>query len=193
MNRRRSEGSRPASRASGSICPSRPRRDEEKVRSGWSAAARRMFALETATARTRTKAGVGVLVFDRTGRLLLERRSDCGLWGLPGGRIEPGESVRAAAIREVAEETGLTIRVMGLQGVYSEPWGRIVRYPDNGDQRHLIDIVVTARVTGGRMKASHESLELKWVRRADVPWDELCPAARDPVRHAFEGAAPVLG
>lgn len=152
-----------------------------------------MFQRNEATERTKTKAGVGVLVFDRAGRLLLERRSDCGLWGLPGGRIEAGESVREAAMREVLEETGLRIRVIGLQGVYSEPWGRIVRYPDNGDSRHLIDVVVLARVTGGRLKASRESLELRWVRRSQVPWNELCPAARDPVLDAYERRRAVLG
>lgn len=170
-----------------------PRRDEAAVRARWTPGARRMFSRNEATARTRTKAGVGVLVFDRAGRLLLERRSDCGLWGLPGGRIEAGESVREAAAREVREETGLRIHVVGLQGVYSEPWGRIVRYPDNGDLRHLIDIAVVARVTGGRLKTSRESLELRWVRRSEVPWDELCPAARDPVLHAFERRRAVLG
>ncbi len=166
---------------------------ETKLRSAWSAAARRMFRLTAPTTRTRTKAGVGLIIRDRRGRLLIERRSDCGLWGLPGGRIEPGESIVDAAVREVREETGLTIRVTGLQGVYAEAKDRIVCYPDNGDQRQLIDIAVIARVTGGRLRRSHESLELRWVARNEVPWAFLCPAARTPIRDAFRGRTGVLG
>src|SRR5690349_13211528 len=55
------------------------------------------------------------------GRLLLVRRIDDGNWELPGGRIEVGESVNEAVIREVAEESGITIALTGLAGVYSDP------------------------------------------------------------------------
>ena len=57
----------------------------------------------------------------RAGEVLLMRRSDNGHWGLPGGFVEVGESVAAAACREVAEETGWRVRVGGLIGVYSDP------------------------------------------------------------------------
>lgn len=166
---------------------------EKKLRSAWSEAGRRMFRLTAPTSRTRTKAGVGLIIRDRSGRILIERRSDCGLWGLPGGRIEPGESIVDASLREVKEETGLAIRVVGLQGVYAEARDRIVCYPDNGDQRQLIDIAVTARVIGGRLRKSDESLELRWVRKDEVPWAFLCPAARTPLRDAFAGRMGVLG
>lgn len=76
----------------------------------------------------------GSVVIWGTGKtMLLEKRLDCGWWGLPGGRIEPGEAVSAAAIREVAEETGLKVEVTDLIGVYSNLSGRIVTYPDKGD------------------------------------------------------------
>src|SRR3954466_12295448 len=56
---------------------------------------------------------VGAVVRDAAGRLLLVRRGHApgrGLWSLPGGRVEPGESVEQAVAREVREETGLTVR-----------------------------------------------------------------------------------
>lgn len=61
----------------------------------------------------------GAIVHDQTGRLLLIQRANPpgrGLWSLPGGRVEPGESDENAAVREVAEETGLLVRPLRLAG-----------------------------------------------------------------------------
>jgi 8-oxo-dGTP diphosphatase len=55
------------------------------------------------------------------GNLLLVRRIDDGNWELPGGRIEVGESVVDAVVREVAEESGIAIALIGIAGVYSDP------------------------------------------------------------------------
>lgn len=55
------------------------------------------------------------------GELLLVRRIDDGNWELPGGRIEVGESAVAAVVREVVEESGVTIEITGIAGVYSDP------------------------------------------------------------------------
>src|SRR6476469_3790951 len=55
------------------------------------------------------------------GEVLLVRRIDDGYWELPGGRLEVGESAAQAVIREVAEESGVTIALIGLSGVYSDP------------------------------------------------------------------------
>ena len=55
------------------------------------------------------------------GEVLLVRRIDDGYWELPGGRVEVGESAAQAVIREVAEESGVAIALMGLSGVYSDP------------------------------------------------------------------------
>ena len=109
------------------------------------------------------------------------------MWGLPGGGIEPGESVLEAAHREVKEETGLEICVTGLVGIYSEPWaGRIVTYPDNGDVRHLVDIVLTAEIESGEMVVSSESLELRFFNPDSFP-TELVPPAKKPLRDFAAG------
>lgn len=60
--------------------------------------------------------------------LLLMRRADNGLWGLPGGFVELGESVAEAAKREVAEETGWSVEIGRLIGVYSDPAHQVVDY-----------------------------------------------------------------
>ena len=62
----------------------------------------------------------GCIIFDEQGRLLLQKRTDCGEWGFLGGMVELGESVEEAAVREVKEESGLDVKVTSLYGVYSK-------------------------------------------------------------------------
>lgn len=140
-----------------------------------------MYARKEADASTEIKVGVGVFIIDNQDRILLERRSDSGMWGLPGGRIEPGESILQAALREVKEETGLKVRITRLIGVYSEPLGRIVTYPDNGDVRHLVDIILEARIAEGELTISPESLELHFFPTDSLPPD-IAPPAIKPVQ-----------
>jgi len=69
----------------------------------------------------------GVLARDQDGRLLLQRRRDTGQWAIPMGKQELGETVAECAIRETREETGVTVEVTGILGIYSDP-GHIVAY-----------------------------------------------------------------
>ena len=80
-----------------------------------------------------TRLGVALALIDQNLRILLERRSDVGWWGITGGRIDPGETPLECAIREVNEETGLVInpKSIMLLGIYGDPEdGRILQYPD---------------------------------------------------------------
>lgn len=147
--------------------------------------ARAIFA-NVPSPRTQVRVGVAVIVRDHRGWILLERRRDCGLWGLPGGRIEPGESVAAAAAREVREETGLRVAVQRLWGVYSEAAGRIVTYVDNGDVVHLVDILVEARIISGELSCSSESLEVRFFDPTALPPD-IVPPAMAPLQDVLGG------
>jgi mutator protein MutT len=70
------------------------------------------------------------------GEVLLVRRIDDGYWELPGGRLEVGESAAQAVIREVAEESGVTIALTGLSGVYSDPT-HVLLDPDGSVHQQL--------------------------------------------------------
>ena len=72
---------------------------------------------------SRLGVGANAIIFDDDGGILLEKRSDNGWWGLPGGHVEIGESAQDAVVREVLEETGLVVEIMRLVGVYSHPDG----------------------------------------------------------------------
>ena len=71
-----------------------------------------------------------------TGEVLLVRRIDDGNWELPGGRIEVGETAQQAVIREVAEESGVTIKLTTLSGVYSDP-SHVLVDPDGSIHQQL--------------------------------------------------------
>jgi len=149
-----------------------------------------MFSHDHANSNIKVRAGVGVIVQDSEGRILLEKRSDCHLWGLPGGRIEPGESIIAAALREVLEETALKVEITKLQGVYSGPQDRIVTYPDNVVQ--LVDIILLGKVLSGVLTCSPESEELGFFHLNALP-SEIVPPAKQPLQDFIEGLTGVIG
>jgi 8-oxo-dGTP pyrophosphatase MutT (NUDIX family) len=75
-------------------------------------------------------------VRNSVGEVLVVRRIDDGNWELPGGRIEVGETAREAVIREVAEESGITIKLTTLSGVYSDP-SHVLVDPDGSVHQQL--------------------------------------------------------
>lgn len=92
--------------------------------------------------------------------VLLTRRTDNGLWCLPGGVIDPGESVTEGCVREVFEETGLQVRVIRLTGVYSNP-NQLVVYPD-GNKAFVIVLTFEVEQLGGVLGLSNETTDAKF-------------------------------
>ena len=106
--------------------------------------------------------GANAIIFDDDDRVLLEKRSDNGYWGLPGGHVEIGESAQDAVIREVLEETGLTVEVTRLVGIYSHPDNFcFIQYAD-GNTAHILSTVFECKPTGGQLQISDESTDLKY-------------------------------
>lgn len=111
--------------------------------------------------------GVCGIIFDSGGRVLLMQRTDNGLWCLPGGMVEAGETVAEAVCREVKEETGLDVAVDRLVGVYSDP-DRVTIYPD-GNRAWYVILAFLCRETGGVMTFSDETLALGYFDPASMP------------------------
>ena len=105
---------------------------------------------------------VGAVIKDAAGRLLLIRRGHApaaGLWSIPGGRIEPGESDASALVREVLEETGLTVVPGRLLGEVERPGlaGAVFGIRD-----------YLAVVTGGELAAGDDAADARWAAPAEL-------------------------
>ena len=129
------------------------------------------------------KLGVSAVIIDGQGRVLLQRRADNGLWALPGGAVDPNESVSEAVHREVLEETGLEIRVERLVGVYTDPRVCIARGAD-GRWFRFIAFSFLARPTGGSLRLSSESTDLAYFSPQHLPPD-LFPLHRIRIEDAL--------
>jgi 8-oxo-dGTP pyrophosphatase MutT (NUDIX family) len=124
--------------------------------------------------------GVSAIILGPAG-VLLQQRDDNHLWGLPGGAVDPGESLTAALLREVREETGLDVEPLRLVGVYSAPeHHQIVTYPD-GSVIHYVSAAFECRVIGGALTCCAESLALEWFDPERLPAD-LLPMSRIRIR-----------
>jgi ADP-ribose pyrophosphatase YjhB (NUDIX family) len=116
---------------------------------------------------------VNVIVTNENDEILLIQRSDNGNWAAPGGAIDLGESLSAAAIRETSEETGIICQVTGIVGIYTDP-RHVILYTSNGEARQEFSIVLTARAVDGTPTPSSESSRVEWVPReqlAEYPMD----------------------
>ena len=120
--------------------------------------------------------GVGAVVVDQ-GRVLLVRRGReplKGQWSLPGGLLEIGESLSAGVVREVREETGLTVEPVELiellDRIHRE--GERVRY-------HYVIADYLCRVAGGDLKAASDAEAVRWVERAE--WSSHSALKLDPI------------
>ena len=145
--------------------------------------------------RVRSKVGhdelilnyAGCIIFDEQNRLLLQRRTDCGKWGFPGGLLELGESAAEAAVREVREESGLDVRITALFGIYSKYH---VVYA-NGDRAQTILHMFRAEVTGGALlSGSSETMELRYFEPEQLP-PLFCRQHQDILDDLLDGKAAV--
>ncbi|MFD3157018.1 NUDIX domain-containing protein [Haloimpatiens sp. FM7330] len=110
-----------------------------------------------------------VIIFDDKNNVLLQKRADVDLWGIPSGHFEPGETITNTAVREVFEETGLNIKVVRLIGVYSDPKTQVFEYPD-GRVTHFVTCCFEGKIIGGNISNdSPETLDIKFFPVNNLP------------------------
>jgi 8-oxo-dGTP diphosphatase len=109
------------------------------------------------------KVATGVIFSLNGGIILVQRAIEprSGKWVFPGGFVDRGEPLEAAALREVKEESGLDVRLTRLLGAYSH----------QGDA--VILIVYAGEVTGGALRTDDENLAIRPFPAGEIPWDEL--------------------
>ncbi|GLC89029.1 NUDIX hydrolase [Lysinibacillus piscis] len=111
--------------------------------------------------------GCGAIIEDAEGRILLQRRTDNAMWGIPGGLMEIGETFEETVKREVYEETQLHLDTITLFGLYSGEKS-LVSYP-NGDQVFSVQIIFHCSKYTGHLKIDYESQELTFKARHELP------------------------
>lgn len=119
------------------------------------------------------------VVVDSAGRILLQRRADNGMWALPGGAMNIGESLPDCAVRETKEETGLDVEITGIVGTYTNPH-HVFAY-DDGEVRQEFSICFLARPVSGRLAVSDESTDVRWFWPIDVDDLPMVPSIRKRV------------
>ncbi|MGY3717828.1 NUDIX hydrolase [Sutcliffiella cohnii] len=124
--------------------------------------------------------GVAVAAINEKGQLLLQKRSD-GMWGVPGGFMELGESTEEAGRREVLEETGIEVGKLELVGVFSGKHHYVKL--QNGDEFYPVTVAyVTKEIIGGTLKADgQETTEVKYFHLNELP-DELNPLIKNLIK-----------
>lgn len=119
------------------------------------------------------RVGAFAIIFDDADRILVSRRTDSGWFNLPGGGVNPDESVTEGLIREIREETGLEVELGRLVGIYSKP------------QKHEVVLTFCARANGGTLVPSDEADYHAWVAASDLDTVKLLPKHRERIDDAL--------
>ncbi|MBO4206385.1 NUDIX hydrolase [Micromonospora echinofusca] len=131
-------------------------------------------------------------VRDEHDRVLLIQRTDNGLWALPGGAQDFGESIAQTIVRETHEEAGITIEVTGLVGIYTDP-NHIIAYSD-GEVRQQFSICFRARYLSGNPTESSESKRVAWIDRTALDTLDIHPSMRLRIDHGYANLSqPYIG
>lgn len=125
------------------------------------------------------KVAVGTIIAMPDRRIVLVRRAiepGYGRWVFPGGYVDRGEVVSAAAIREAREEAGIEIRLEGLVSIYSY------------QGRPPVIIVYAATATSIELQHDEESLEIGTFSQDEIPWDDLAfRSTHEALQAYYEG------
>jgi ADP-ribose pyrophosphatase YjhB (NUDIX family) len=137
------------------------------------------------------RVAVGGVVLDGD-RVLLVRRGQApsvGRWSIPGGLVHVGERLEDAVVREVHEESGLHVRVLGLCGVID----RVIRGDDGAVRYHYVIVDYVSIVEGGALRAGDDAAEAHWVPFDEIGTYDVTDGVADMVRRAFDLRPSLIG
>jgi 8-oxo-dGTP diphosphatase len=130
--------------------------------------------------------GVGAIIVEH-GRVVLVKRGHApllGKWSIPGGVLEVGETLRTAVVREVREETGLTIELGELLGVFE----RILPDEQGHTRYHYVLIDFLCRRMSGELVAGDDAVEVGWFSREELASLELAQETQEVICKGFDKA-----
>jgi 8-oxo-dGTP pyrophosphatase MutT (NUDIX family) len=163
-----------------------PESFEESMRFSFSSKPTKVVDGDRIGRKGRLRLGCSAVLFTKDRQaILLTRRADNGQWCLPGGMIEPGESVSETCQREVLEETGLLVNVVRLTGVYSNS-NRLTVYPD-GNKAQVIVLNFEVEQVGGDLCLSDETTDARYFPVADAMKMDLFHGHAEHIRDVLVG------
>ena len=135
--------------------------------------------------------GVAAIIIEQD-RIVLVKRGHpplSGEWSIPGGVLEVGETIGQAAVREALEETGLTVEVGELLGVYD----RILRDADERTRYHYVLIDFLCRRIAGEPNGAGDAAEARWFTRGELGELSLAEDTAEVIKLGFERAGTESG
>lgn len=117
--------------------------------------------------------GASCLFVNRAGEVLLERRSDFALWGIPGGNMEPGEDIVTSIRREMLEETGFEAGELVPYGFASDPATKTITFPNGHRCQYFVLMFWSPWPEGRAPRTSAESLAFGWFDARALPADGM--------------------
>jgi 8-oxo-dGTP diphosphatase len=127
--------------------------------------------------------GVGGLIFKNDQVLLIKRGREpgIGLWSIPGGMVEVGETIEIALQREIQEETGLKVEVQDLVKIFE----RIIPDGEGRIQYHYVVLDYWCRVVGGHLSAASDAEEAGFYSMQDLDRLHLLPETEQVIRQGY--------
>jgi 8-oxo-dGTP diphosphatase len=131
--------------------------------------------------------GVGAIIIDAERVALVKRGHPPlqGEWSIPGGVLELGETLRAAAAREAREETSLNVEAQELLGVYD----RVLRDDHDRVLYHYVLVDFLCRRIAGELNAAGDAAEVRWFTREELSSLKLAPDTENVIRKGFKRLA----
>src|SRR5574341_1406695 len=128
--------------------------------------------------------GVGAVIVEGERVVLVRRAAEpmAGQWSIPGGLLELGETMRAGAVREAREETGLEVEA----GEVLEVLDRILPDGDGRPRYHYVLIDFLCRRIGGELRAGGDAAEARWVQESELAGLGVAEAAVQVIRMAMQ-------